>query len=80
VKNHTDATDTGHPTLKRSGAERELRCPRCGQDIVLDPGATEDAADNAARLHNSELHTPGTRPDWSDVAQWAAKQNAGGAQ
>jgi len=53
------------------------RCTTCQWNPCRDDATTYEAAERAAALHNSEIHSPARRPQWSDVAAWAAAERAG---
>lgn len=53
------------------------RCTTCQWNPTREDATSYEAAERAAALHNSDIHFPGRRPQWSDVAAWAAVERAG---
>lgn len=70
-----DTTPIG--TVVPIGSLWVARCTTCQWNPTREDATTYEAAERAAALHNSDIHSPARRPQWSDVAAWAAAERTG---
>lgn len=69
-----DTTPIG--TVVPLGALWVARCTTCSWNPTAEDATAYEAAERAASVHNSDIHTQGGRPQWSDVAAWADAERA----
>lgn len=48
-------------------------CVPCSYFPGDEKATDHDTAEHAAALHSSELHLTSSRPEWAEVARWAAE-------
>lgn len=60
-------------TVVPFGSKYVARCTPCNWIPTADDATDFTAADNAARIHNSEIHSNVPRPQWSDVVEWVTQ-------
>lgn len=70
-----DTTPIG--TVVPIGSQWIARCTTCQWNPTLEDATTYEAAERAAAIHNSDIHSPARRPEWADIAAWAAAEPAG---
>ncbi|MCS5524797.1 hypothetical protein NY551_18840 [Curtobacterium flaccumfaciens pv. oortii] len=60
-------------TVVPFGSKYVARCTPCNWIPTADDATDFVTADNAARVHNSEIHSNVPRPQWSDVVEWVTQ-------